>query len=558
MSHPTLDSLDCRPGARDLYLAEGLRSIPRILLMIDRNPVSPTVGCFDREYWHYRTIDFPCGMNQEMVLALAMAWAIPHGCNPYGGNARIRDLALASMQFARKSAYRDGSCDDYYPGEKALGAVVFTLYAMTESYQLLGAEDPELLEFFARRATWLLQHNESGRLANHQALAALGLQNVYQLTGEQRFHVGMQSFRDLTLSWQHEEGWFQEYEGADPGYHSCTIDFLAKLRQKTGDSSLTGPLLRAAEFAAHFAHPDGSYAGEYGSRNTYHFYPHGFELLAGESSDALAICELFLTRGLPLETRYFNDDNRMCAHYVYDWLQAWKDYAALPDRGGQTSPPRPGTRFFAAAGLLVRRSENCCVVVSARKGGVTKIVGPDGPIFSDTGPMVQFDDGTAWVTHLMSDDNEIVWDPDAATLTVSGWLCRRRAPSMTPLKQIVFRLLSISLGRINPNWLRILVQKLFITGKPTTKSRFRRVVQLGDDTIQVADELTLTAESRTVRTIVAAPDATSIYVANSNTYQATNLLPVRRLQQLHMQVASTGRGAESVTIRLPGRRGDKI
>ena len=203
---------------------------------------------------------------------------------------------------------------------------------------MLGLKDDALLSFFARRGDWLLKHQESGRLANHQALAALALQNVHALTGEPRFRAGMETLRDLALSWQNNEGWFQEYEGADPGYQTCTISFLAKLRRKTGDAKLTEPLQRAAKFAAHFMHPDGSYGGEYGSRNTHHFYPHGFELLGAESAEALQTAELYLRKALPGRTRYFNDDNRMCAHYVYDWFQAWHDYANVPGRGQDRMP----------------------------------------------------------------------------------------------------------------------------------------------------------------------------------------------------------------------------
>src|SRR5690606_38816730 len=132
-----------------------------------------------------------------------------------------------------------------------------------------------------RRGDHLGAKNETGQLTNHQAFAALALENVHILTGEERFRRYANDRTALTLSWQHEEGWFQEYEGADPGYHTCTIDFLGKLWQKNGKDELLAPLMKAAKFAEHFLHPDGSYAGEYGSRNTYHFYPHGFELLAG-------------------------------------------------------------------------------------------------------------------------------------------------------------------------------------------------------------------------------------------------------------------------------------
>ena len=63
------------PGHRDWYAFEAMRSLPHLLTLVDRNPLSPTFGCFDREYWHYRTVDFPCGMSQEMCLPLALAWA---------------------------------------------------------------------------------------------------------------------------------------------------------------------------------------------------------------------------------------------------------------------------------------------------------------------------------------------------------------------------------------------------------------------------------------------------------------------------------------------------
>lgn len=542
------------PGHRDWYLFEAVRALPRILLMIDKNPLSPTYGSFDREYWHYRTLDFPCGMNQEFCLALAMAWTTQHPANPYHHNDRVRDLVEGSLQFAARSAHRDGSCDDYFPYEKALGATVFSLYAMTESYLILGLENDPLLDFLARRGQWLLDHNETGQLANHQALAALGLANVHRLTGDARFLAGSNQYRDRTLAWQHAEGWFQEYEGADPGYHSCSIDFLAKLRQKTGDAALDTPLARAVTFAAHFIHPDGSYAGEYGSRNTYHFYPHGFELLARETPDALRIVQLYLTHGLPRRTRYFNDDNRMCAHYVYDWFQAWRDYADVPGRAQSSWPAETRTRYFEAAGLLVRQSPSAAVVVAPRKGGVIKITGPAGPVYSDTGPMIQLEDGSVLVTHLMAADNRVERLPDNSGLTVEGRLCRRRAPRMTPLKQIVFRLLSMSLGRIDPNWLRLLIQKLFITGKPTTPSTFRRTIRLSHDRVEITDHITLRNPPAPPRAVLATPDSTSIYVANSNTYQASNLLPVRRLESLLAGLRQSGTGEERHVVFLDAPR----
>ena len=85
-------------GPRDLYVELALPYIPRLLHLIDQNPYSPTYGCFDRAFWHYRTMDFPCGMSQEMVLPLALVYANEYPGNRYQGIGRIRELAEAAIR----------------------------------------------------------------------------------------------------------------------------------------------------------------------------------------------------------------------------------------------------------------------------------------------------------------------------------------------------------------------------------------------------------------------------------------------------------------------------
>lgn len=519
---PLLDPTPPPPGHRDWYAWEAVRAIPRLVLMVDKNPCSPTYGCFDRSYWHYRTMDFPCGMNQEFVLPLALASKLEWAGNPYRDAPRLRELALAGIDFAAKSAHADGSCDDYFPFERALGAVTFSLYAMSEAMLELDDRDPARLEFIARRAEWLATHNETGQLANHQAFAALALYNAFILTGEQRLRDASDKFRDLTLSWQDEEGWFQEYEGADPGYHSCSISFLGKLWRKSGDESLLGPLEAAVEFAWWFAHPDGSYGGEYGSRNTYHFYPHGFEVMAPRSAKAGQIAQAYLLRGLPNRRRYFNDDDRMAAHYVYDWMQAWRDHA--PDREAPVElPPTRQTRWFPNAKLFVVRDPAYHAVAAANKGGVFKATTPDGPMASDTGLVGELEDGRVVVAHIVA-DNRVEVDEQAGGLEVSGVFQRRRQPLPTPWRQIAFRLMNLTIGRFSANLVRATLQRILITGKRPLPIRFRRVLRFGADGIEVVDEVRLRGGVR-FRRLMASTDATSIYVANSNVYQDSVLLP---------------------------------
>ena len=82
---------------KDLLAREALAQIPKILTLQDRNRHSPTYGCFDRNYWQYRIIDFPSGMAQEFVLPLALAYRTEIAGTPFLGQAALRDWVLAGF-----------------------------------------------------------------------------------------------------------------------------------------------------------------------------------------------------------------------------------------------------------------------------------------------------------------------------------------------------------------------------------------------------------------------------------------------------------------------------
>ena len=149
--------------SQNLFAHEALALIPKILTLQDRNPHSPTYGCFDRNFWHYKIIDFPSGMSQEFVWPLALVYSLPIPGNPFFQIPAIKEWVVAGIHFAIRSAHGDGSCDDYFPFEKAAGAAAFSLLACMESYTLLDLQDSEMLDFFGRRADWLAGHRESGR-----------------------------------------------------------------------------------------------------------------------------------------------------------------------------------------------------------------------------------------------------------------------------------------------------------------------------------------------------------------------------------------------------------
>ena len=398
------------PAKRDLYLDDVYEGITRLLGAIDRNPFRPTYGCLDRQFWHYRTACFPSEMYQEGVLPLALVYSCKLPDNRWHGSQRVRELAIAGMRFSARSCHLDGSCDDYYPFERALGAAVFSLQAAAKAYQLLELNDAELLAWFKRRARWLIDNEESGRLTNHHALAALGLWRVAEITGDSQFREAAAERVEQVLTWQNKEGWFDEYDGADPGYQTVTIDCLAKLRQASGDDRFDEPIRRAVNFARHFLHPDGSYGGEYGSRGTCHFYPHGFELCAERSPQAADLADGFL-EAVELGTHAHFDDDRLFAHRLANRIEAYLDWT--PTRALAHQDPQTSVASFPKAGLVVARNTQRHTVVSTARGGVTKHFQDDG-CMTDAGLVVETRDGTVSVSQMHDRGRtvDVQTDPD--------------------------------------------------------------------------------------------------------------------------------------------------
>ena len=507
--------------------------IPRLLNLVDQNPYSKTYGCFDRSYWHYRTMDFPCGMAQEMVLPLALVYKNKYEENKFYKVKRIKEIATAAVYFGMNSSHKDGTCDDYFPYERAMGALVFSLYAATESYKILELNDAALLDFFLKRVSHLEKENETGRLSNHQALAALAAYNVYILTDNHRAKDLAISKAKLALDWQNkQEGWFQEYEGADPGYQTYTIDFLAKLLYKMNEHGecfdfLVKPLIQAVDFAWHFMHPDGSYGGEYGSRNTYHFMPHGFEIMSSYTEKASHLTKQFLL-SIDHGRRYHNDCDRMTAHYVYNFLQAWKTH-----KGSEgcilKARQKTTTKWFREARLVVHwnglnspHAASRHMIANLSKGGVIKIFDKEGPIASDTGVIAELNNGLVVVTHLVDTSSIIQTNLMEKEFILKGHFCYRRKNQMTVLIQILMRLWMFFIGRFNANLTRSVIQKIAITGKPKSKYKFIRKIVVLEKKVIVKDYID---DNLPVKRISIGSDATSIYIASSQVYQESRLCP---------------------------------
>lgn len=504
--------------SKDLFAREALAQVPKLLTLLDRNPHSPTYGCFDRNYWHYRMIDFPSGMAQEFAYPLALACALDIPGNQFYRSDSVREWVRAGIRFAARSAHKDGSCDDYFPYERAGGAAAFSLLAAIESAELLGLGDDETSAFFQKRADWLASHHESGRLANHQALIALCLELLSRKLNTSRWDRARRERVERVLSWQSSEGWFQEYEGCDPGYHTLTLSTLARLHQLSPTPALKQSIERAVRLAAEFVHPDGSFGGEYGSRNTYNFFPHGFELAGRWMPEALSINDQFL-KGIAAGLSPCYGDDHIIGHHAWSYLLAWRDF--VPERPAANARPR-GRVWLKEAGILIERRDGGEAYVALNKGGVFKIFRGDRLIASDTHISVRARAGGKVknaVAHLAGRYETRVEDDLISVRGPLGWAKQAR---MTTMKLLALRVVMLAGGRFFPNLVRGLLQRMLITGKQDAPFTFARTLRYRDGAWEVSDELRARSWDG-VESVGIGCDQTSIYVVMSRTYQAGQL-----------------------------------
>ena len=505
---------------KDLFAQEALAQIPKILTLLDRNPHSPTYGCFDRTFWQYKVIDFPAGMSQEFVYPLALAYHTDLEGNQFYQQAVLQDWIEAGILYAAKSGHPNGSCDDYFPYERAAGAAAFSLLACIDSYELMGLDNPEILAFFVKRADWLAHHQESGRLTNHQALIVLCLELLSKLLKSDRWNESKAERLEQVLSWQNPEGWFQEYEGCDPGYHTLTISCLARVYELNPNNRLKDAIAKAVLLASQFVHPDGSYGGEYTSRNTYNFFPHGFELVGKWLPEALNINDRFL-QGLAKGLAPCYADDRIIGHHTWNYLLAWRDY--IPVRP-PIKPQSQGRFYLEEGGILIERRNKTELYLALNKGGVFKLFRDGKLIVSDTHFSLQVREGKKLknaVGHLVS-NYKVTLETDR--ITVAGSLGWAKQKQMNSVNLIGLRLVMLSIGRFYPNLIRKILQKILITGKNKAPFQFQRSLSWSDGKWHITDELS--AESwDTVVTAGIGCDQTSIYVVMSRTFQPGQLQP---------------------------------
>lgn len=418
---------------KETYLLEVIEQTPRLLGLLNRNRLSSGYGCFDRNYWHYNVTDFACARSQEAVLTLALLYKIKN--NPYHNNKLILEWVDAALNFWVEIQEKNGSFNEWYAKENSFVATAFSSYAVSETLlQLKTVKNEKVIKALEKAAEWLLRKHEK-RAQNQEAGAAIALHNIYLLTKKTKYKKAAKEKIRFILKNQNKEGWFYEYGGADIGYLSLAIDYLAKYYKKTKDKRVLKCLRKAENFIRYFLHPNFTAGGEYGSRNTEYLIPHGFEILKSSVAS-------FIRTAIEKKTTIapFALDDRYLSYIMYTWLQAYVD----------AKEPRSDFMFeknfiknFPEVGLYIFSNKDFYFIINYNKSCFKIFFKKNKKAFSDSGIEV-VKDGKKLTSNWLS-KNEVLFFKDK--IEIEGRLYEIPKNIMTPGKSMALKTFQMTVGR---------------------------------------------------------------------------------------------------------------
>jgi hypothetical protein len=516
----------------DPYLDAVRRTLPRLLALFDGDRTSASHGLGDRYHWAWGLIDFGNGTFQGAAHGLARLWAAglwPHDTPREHFVARIDSMFAGARALTRG----DGSLEEAFPYEGSYCVTALVAHDLLCALELLRGKGLDAAtagrwqDTVAPMIAFLLAADETHAfITNHLATAAAALARWHARTGSAATEARARALTQRILSHQSEEGWFDEYGGADPGYQSLATVYLADLHRLRPDWALGDALARSVRFLWHFAHPDGSFGGLYGSRCTRLWHPAGIEALAAECPEAQALAQ-WLARSVQghLVVGLDSIDEPNLVPMFNSYCQAAElraSRAPLPPVGATLPALRRRAErvHFPRAGLLVDAGERHYSIVATHKGGVVMHFLDGRLVQLDAGVVVRDARGRLGSTQAQAPDHAVRLQGDELEVQAQVTRMPKRLPS--PAGFLMLRLGALSLlrwRRLREALKRALVRWL-IAGRDAWPVHNRRRIRLGPD-LSVHDDTRLAPGYERV----AAGAFVAIHMASQGYWQLQDELP---------------------------------
>lgn len=261
----------------DIFKEKAFKHIKRIIGFIDNDNNSPTFGCADRYYWHYKLNDYHNSRFQESALTLSFFYSDNESF--LYRNDKLLNLIRRVIKFWIENINKNGSVNEIYPHEQSFCATAFTAYIITETLELLGLKE-EIIKYKGQLISvgYWLARNGNWHIANQIAASADALLNLGKLTGNASFVAESDKRVNFLINEFEKQGYFSEYGGFDLGYNTLAMSLLARIYQKTNNSKIKDALSKSNEKLDQLLDEAARYDNSKMSRNTQFIYPFSFKV----------------------------------------------------------------------------------------------------------------------------------------------------------------------------------------------------------------------------------------------------------------------------------------
>jgi hypothetical protein len=440
------------------YLLETSYNLPRVLSLFDSDPTSESFGLGDRYFWAWGLTDFGNATFQGCTHGLSRLWV--SGLWPYDSSEdsfakRIQSIFAGTKFLTRK----DGSLEEAFPNEGSYCVTALVAFDLLVTIDLLSEKmsdslKQEFVEIVRPLIAYLKKSDETHAIiSNHLSTAVAALSRWDILVGDPKALRKAEHLLDRILNNQSEEGWFMEYEGADPGYQSLCLHYLVDVHLQRRDLNLLEPIRRSIKFLQYFAHPDGSFGGHYGSRCTKFYYPSGILSMAQEIPEALVL-DKYMQKSISekrvVSLSSMDEPNLIPMFNSYAWSAALlkhKDETCDEKKPGDLPCERkePFRKNFNEAGILIDRGHYHYSIINYKKGGVVYHFNQKKLNILDCGVVVRSPSGMLGSNHFYDQNQNI--DVNVDRVKIKHRISAMPKKLTSPLKFLVLRVLCFTVFR---------------------------------------------------------------------------------------------------------------
>ena len=468
-------------------------NLPKLFNFYNLDSCSSTYGYGDRLYWGWKIQDFANGTMQGGVHALSIAIKL--------GLIENTEFALEVIDSAVRSIVRmrsrNGSLAEAYPNEHSFCVTALVAFDVLSAIMHLGThitkeQKKEYLGIVKPLIHFITYNDEEHAIiSNHLATGVAAIELWNTLTGEE-FGRGRE-FLDVIYRHQSKEGWYREYDGADPGYQTLCTYYLSCAYEMTKDKELLESLIRSGSFLKYFVLPDGTIGGLYGSRNTEVYYPAGIVALSSVSDD-FALIAAILHRGILNDNHIFphdidiNNFISLINAYAVAAMQYEKGELTIRETQCQAPYEEVFSKKFDHAGIYIHSSDRYYAIVNYKKGGTLKVFDKEKGMLDteDGGLFGRLASGKRFSTQQFDEKQNF----NDRTIHTGFFITNEFYPNS--ITSVLLRILGLTLFRsvYLGNLFKKYIVRMLMTGRKGIDGKAIRKFEFTDDKIIVHESIT--------------------------------------------------------------------